>query len=84
MYFCNPYIYYMQKKEYQQLIKNIKDNLIKLQSSISVYAFGNIRGGMGIKKLEDLYVSSKYKSHITLLSCIMVRLDKGLPLNVFL
>lgn len=50
--------YYMQKKEYQQLIKNIKDKLIKLQSSISVYAFDNIRGGMGIKKLEDLDILS--------------------------
>ena len=50
--------YYMQKKEYQSLIKSIKDMLLKLQSSISVYAFDNIRGGMGIKRIEDLDILS--------------------------
>lgn len=50
--------YYMQKEEYQSLISKIKKSLEKLESSISQYAFDNIRGGTGIKSLDDLDILS--------------------------
>lgn len=50
--------YFMQKAEYQLLISEIKAKLLDLESSISTYAFDNIRGGTGIKNLDDLDILS--------------------------
>ena len=46
--------YYMQKEDYCALISKIKQRLKDLEHSVSTYAFENIRGGMGIKNIDDL------------------------------
>lgn len=46
--------YYMQVDDYKILLNKIKSMLKKLENETSQYAFDNIRGGMGIKRLEDL------------------------------
>ena len=46
--------YYLPKKEYTDLISKVQSMLEELKSSISLNAFDNIRGQMGIKNLEDL------------------------------
>ena len=46
--------YYMQADDYKELLQKIKEMLEELKSKTSVYAFENIRGGTGIKNLDDL------------------------------
>lgn len=46
--------YYMQADDYKELLTKLKELLQELESKTSVYAFDNIRGGTGIKNLDDL------------------------------
>ncbi len=46
--------YYLQDDEFKKMITEIQSMMVELQSSISNNAFDNIRGQMGIKKMEDL------------------------------
>ncbi|MFA6824890.1 MAG: Abi family protein [Bacteroidales bacterium] len=50
--------YYMQKDDYASFISVFKDMLISLEEKVSSYAFANIRGGTGIKRIEDLDIIS--------------------------
>lgn len=51
--------YYLPDEEYQNMITELQDMLIRLQSLITTNAFDNIRGQMGIKNLADLEVLKK-------------------------
>ena len=46
--------YYLPDSEYSKLISEIQSMLIELEKHITPNAFANIRGQMGIKRLEDL------------------------------
>jgi abortive infection bacteriophage resistance protein len=46
--------YYLTDKDFKDIIEEFQKMLLKLQSEVSVNAFDNVRGKMGIKNLEDL------------------------------
>lgn len=46
--------YYLPDKEYKIMMSGFQEMLSNLQNCISINAFDNIRGQMGIKNLEDL------------------------------
>lgn len=46
--------YYMQEKEYYDLVNKIKSMLVSLQKKVSSFAFDNIRANLGIKNIDDL------------------------------
>ena len=46
--------YYLPDKEYKELILKIQEMLNTLKSSVTLNAFDNIRGQMGIKDMNDL------------------------------
>ena len=48
--------YYLPDKEYKSLIVEIQQMLKNLEKNVTLNAFANIRGQMGIKDLEDLEV----------------------------
>lgn len=57
--------YYLPDKEYKKMMQTFQKMLVDLQSCISINAFDNIRGQMGIKNLADLDIlAALHKSPI--------------------
>ena len=46
--------YFLPDKEFKQLISELQEMLLALKKSVTLNAFDNIRGQMGIKNLNDL------------------------------
>jgi len=46
--------YYLMHDDYKKFINEIIEMMKDLENQVSAFAFQNIRGNMGIKKMEDL------------------------------